>query len=74
MNPWLQNPCDSGTCCELQYRSLRTQGHALSFPCDASGHVDLDALSERERLDYLYARVVAGRELSLPCLLVNSPH
>ncbi len=73
MNPWLPSDSDS-CCCELQYRSVRPQGHALSFPCDASGHVDLDALSERDRLDYLYARAVVGRELSMPSLLVNPSH
>ncbi len=72
MNPWLPSACNS-PCCELQYRSLRPQGHGLTFPCDATGHVDLDALSERERLDYLYARAVVGRELALPSLII-SPH
>jgi hypothetical protein len=72
MNSWL--PSNSRTCRELQYRSLRPQGHALTFPCDAHGRVDLDALSERERLDYLYARAVVGRELALPSLHVISRH
>ena len=47
-------------------QSLVHPGRALSFPCDAAGHVDMDALSERERTSYLYARAVIGREFSRP--------
>jgi len=41
-------------------------GRAYSVPCDAAGHVDMDALSERERDRYLYARAVIGCEFSMP--------
>jgi len=51
---------------ELRFQSLFNTGRALSFPCDAGGHVDMDALSERARDSYLYARAVIGREFSLP--------
>lgn len=51
---------------ELRFHSLFNTGRALSFPCDAAGHVDMDALSERARDSYLYARAVVGREFSLP--------
>ena len=34
---------------ERRFTSLYVAGHALAFPCDASGHVDLDVLSERAR-------------------------
>lgn len=51
---------------ELRFQSLFNTGRALSFPCDAAGHVDMDALSERARDSYLYARAVVGREFSLP--------
>ena len=51
---------------ELRFQSLFNRGRALSFPCDAAGCVDMDALSERERDSYLYARAVIGREFSLP--------
>jgi len=39
---------------ELRFRSLFDDGRALAFPCDANGHVDLDALSEQARSNYLY--------------------
>ncbi len=55
---------------ELRFVSLFDEGRGLSFPCDAEGHVDLDALSEKARLNYFYARTVIGREVSLPALRV----
>lgn len=51
---------------QLRFQSLFDAGHGYAFPCNAAGHVDLDALGERERNNYLYARAVVGRELSLP--------
>ena len=38
-------------------------------PCDESGHVDLDALGAKARLNYFYARTVVGREFALPAVL-----
>jgi hypothetical protein len=51
---------------ELRYQSLFNPGRALSFPCDAEGHVQLDLLGDRAMANYLYARVVVGREYGLP--------
>lgn len=51
---------------ELRFQSLFDAGRAYAFACDAAGHVDLDALSARARLNYLYARGAIGREFSLP--------
>jgi hypothetical protein len=51
---------------ELRFESLFNAGRAYAFPCDPAGHVDLDALSERARNNYLYARAVIGRELAMP--------
>jgi hypothetical protein len=53
---------------ELRFKSLFDEGRAYSFPCDASGQVNLDALSDRARTNYLYARAVVGRELSVPAV------
>ncbi len=53
---------------ELRFQSLFNEGRALSFPCDAQGHVDMDALSERARGNYLYARAVVGREYATPAV------
>jgi hypothetical protein len=53
---------------ELCFRSLFAQGRSLAFPCDAGGHVDMDALSDAERQRYFYARAVVGREFSQPAV------
>jgi hypothetical protein len=52
----------------LRFQSLFEEGRAFAFPCDEQGHVDLDALSERARNNYLYARAVIGREVSMPAV------
>ena len=56
----------SGTRFEIRFRSLFHEGRGYSFPCDATGHVDLDALSERGRCNYLFARAMVGREFATP--------
>jgi len=64
MNAPASHPARPGY--ELRFRSLFRPGRGLSFDCDASGNVDLDALSERARDNYLYARTVVGREFFMP--------
>ncbi len=61
-------PAARNTAYELRFKSLFDEGRAYSFPCDASGQVNLDALSDRARTNYLYARAVVGRELSVPAV------
>jgi hypothetical protein len=56
----------SDVCFELRFQSLFDPGRGLCFPCDAQGRVDLDALSDRARQNYLYARAVVGREFAVP--------
>lgn len=51
---------------ELQFAPLRPDAVSMSFPCDAKGRVALDALSERARSDYLFARAVVGCEFARP--------
>ena len=53
---------------ELRFQSLFDEGRALAFPCDAAGHVELDALSERARSNYFYARTVVGRDFGFPAV------
>lgn len=53
---------------ELRFESLFVEGRGLSFPCDHNGQVDLDALSDRARSNYLYARAVVGREYRQPAV------
>jgi len=57
--------CES-TLFELRFQSLFNANHTLTFPCDAAGRVNMDALSELDRDRYLYARAVVGWEFSLP--------
>ena len=54
---------------EVRFASLYRQGSGYAFPCDPQGHVDLDALSERARNNYLYARAMIGREIAMPRVL-----
>jgi len=51
---------------EVRFASLYRQGSGYAFPCDGQGHVDLDALTEEARNNYLYARAMIGREIAMP--------
>jgi hypothetical protein len=53
---------------EVRFMSLVRHGSGFTFPCDGQGHVDLDALSDRARNNYLYARAMVGRDIGLPCV------
>ena len=59
-------PAERGAPFEIRFRSLFNEGRGLAFPCDAIGQVDLDALSERGRNNYLFARAMVGREFAVP--------
>jgi hypothetical protein len=59
---------------ELRFQSLFDEGRGFSFPCDARGEVDMDALSERARENYLYARAVIGREVGVPAVRRSELH
>jgi hypothetical protein len=59
---------------ELRFVSLFDQGRALAFPCDATGQVDLDALDDRARSNYFYARTVVGREFARPAVQARTLH
>ena len=52
---------------EITYQSL-FRGPSLRFPCDERGEVPLDALSERARDNYFYARAVVGVEFAYPSI------
>ena len=66
MNPSSPADRDERRAFQLRFQSLSDAGHAYAFPCDASGQVDIDALGERARTNYLYARTVIGREVARP--------
>jgi len=51
---------------ELRFESLTNAGRGFAFPCDASGQVDMDALSERGRNSYFVVRALVGRDFAYP--------
>ena len=59
---------------EIRFQSLFHEGRALCFPCDQEGCVAIDALSDRARDNYFYARAVVGREYAHPCVLPADTH
>jgi hypothetical protein len=61
-------PCTDAFSFEVRFMSLYLQGRGVAFPCDALGHVDMDALGERARNNYLYARAMVGRDNAAPCI------
>jgi len=56
---------------EVHFRSLLRRGLEFIFPCDREGHVDLDALSDRAKANYLFARAMVGREYARPAVCRN---
>lgn len=59
---------------ELRFDPLFGGQRGYAFPCDAVGHVDMDALSERTLHNYLYARAMMGRETSWPNVRPGQMH
>lgn len=59
---------------EIRFSSLYREGQALAFPCDSEGRVDIDALSERARGNYLFARAMIGREFAFPQVQLSDLH
>lgn len=57
---------------ELRFQSLFDEGRGYAFPCDAEGRVNLDALSERLRTNYLFARTLVGRDFHTPAVRPNT--
>lgn len=52
----------------LRFASLFNPGKAVLVPCDASGRVDLDGLTEPLRVAYLGARALVGRDYAYPVM------
>lgn len=64
----IPNPLSGPARFELRFQSLFDEGRAYAFPCDASGRVDLDALSATLRTNYLFARTLIGRDFAMPAV------
>jgi len=54
---------------EIRFDSLHRPGMGMAFPCDQGGQVDLDALPQRARSNYLFARAMVGREYMYPTVV-----
>jgi hypothetical protein len=54
---------------QLYFASLFHPGRALSFPCNRRGEVQIDALSERARNSYFFARTTVGRDYRVPIVI-----
>ena len=59
---------------ELRFQSLRDAGCAYVFPCDAAGHVDMDALTDAARESYLFARIAVGHDVCTAAVIVGTQH
>jgi hypothetical protein len=68
MNTQQTQPAPQAARFELRFQSLFDEGRAYAFSCDETGHVDIDRLSARARLNYFYARTVIGREVAMPAV------
>ncbi len=55
---------------ELRFAATHPGGHEYAFPCDEGGHVDLNALTEHDKVEYLFARAMVGRDLARPVVVV----
>jgi hypothetical protein len=64
----LSTSCESNRASrlELRFASCVHDRRSLAFPCDPMGRVDLDALDDRARNDYLFARALMQRDYAFP--------
>lgn len=70
MNP--PSVCETKHPCELQFESLSGSGQTRTFPCDVSGHVNMNLLADHALYEYLYVRALIGREFSAPRVLASA--
>ena len=59
-HPHPASPAAPGPSHVLRFDSLFHPGRGVAVPCDASGQVDLDTLTERLRNAYLGARAMVA--------------
>ena len=58
----------------VRFRSLDAGREDLKFPCDESGRVNMDSLTERTRINYLFARAMIGLQFGPPAVAAASLH
>lgn len=54
---------------ELRFLPRFGDQRRLVFPCNTAGHVEIDKLGEHERVDYLFARALRGRDCSVEIVM-----
>ncbi|WP_395703301.1 hypothetical protein [Aquabacterium sp.] len=54
----------------LRFAATQAGGLEYVFPCDEGGHVDLNALTEHDKVEYLFARALVGRDLARPVVVL----
>ena len=55
---------------QIRFEALEgSAARGLAFRCDARGNVELDALNDRARVDYLFARALIGRKFARPAIV-----
>jgi len=59
---------------ELRFQSLFHSGRGLSFPCDQSGTVRLETMTEAARASFLRAQQGVGREYASPAVRLSDLH
>lgn len=59
-------PLDTGPTHLLHFEPLSAQSAGLDIPCDPQGRVGLDALGDKLRNDYFFARALIGRLFAKP--------
>jgi hypothetical protein len=50
----------------IRFQSSLLHDWVATFPCDADGNVDIDRLSETDRSEYLFGRIMTRRECLRP--------
>lgn len=59
--------------CQLHFEPLRPEAQSVDIPCDRRGQVAIDALGERLRNNYFFARACIGRLFAAPVLRERTP-
>ncbi len=59
---------------EVLFESLFSAGRGYAFPCDLHGRVDIDAVGEHARNNYLFARAMVGRDFAMPVVRAAALH
>ncbi len=59
---------------ELRFQSLFHSGRGLTFPCDATGTVRLDTMTDAARASFKRAQQGVGREYASPAVQLSDLH